>query len=60
MKSVLINFAKFTGKHMCQSLFFKKVAGLATFVKKETLALECSYEFCDIFLYFYHLKGVPV
>ena len=45
---------------MCQSLFFKKVAGLVTFVKKETLALEFSYEFCDIFLYFYHLKGVPV
>ena len=23
-----INFAKFTGKHLCQSLFFNKVAGL--------------------------------
>ena len=23
-KSVLINFAKFTGKHLCQSLFFKE------------------------------------
>ena len=22
------NFAKFTGKHLCQSLFFNKVAGL--------------------------------
>ena len=26
--SVLINFAKFPGKHLCQSLFFNKVAGL--------------------------------
>ena len=25
---ILGNFAKFTGKHLCQSLFFKKVAGL--------------------------------
>ena len=29
-KIVLKNFAKFTGKHMCQSLFFNKVAGLRT------------------------------
>ena len=27
-KSVLKNFAKFTGKHLCQSLFLNKVAGL--------------------------------
>ena len=25
---VLKNFAKFTGKHLCQSLFFNNVAGL--------------------------------
>ena len=25
---VLKNFAKFAGKHLCQSLFFNKVAGL--------------------------------
>ena len=25
---VLKNFAKFTGKHLCQSLFFNKIAGL--------------------------------
>ena len=29
-KSILRNFAKFTGKHLCQSLFFNKVAGLRT------------------------------
>ena len=27
-KGVLINFTKFTGKHLCQSLFFNNVAGL--------------------------------
>ena len=27
-KDVLRNFAKFTGKHLCQRLFFNKVAGL--------------------------------
>ena len=27
-KCVLRNFAKFTGKHLCQSPFFDKVAGL--------------------------------
>ena len=28
-KGVLKNFAEFTGKHLCQSLFFNKVAGLS-------------------------------
>ena len=27
-KGALKNFAKFTGKHLCQSLFFNKVVGL--------------------------------
>ena len=27
-KGVFRNFAKFTGKHLCQRLFFNKVAGL--------------------------------
>ena len=27
-KVVLRNFSKFTGKHLCQSLFFNKAAGL--------------------------------
>ena len=30
-KGVLRNFGKFTGKHLCQSLSFNKVAGLACF-----------------------------
>ena len=29
-KGVLRNFPKFTGKHLCQSLFFNKVLGLYT------------------------------
>ena len=35
-KGVLRNFAKVTGKHLCQSLFFNKVSGLrpATLLKK--------------------------
>ena len=36
MRNVLRNFAKFTEKHLCQSLSFNKVAGLrpATLLKK--------------------------
>ena len=35
-KDVPRNFTKFTGKHLCQSLFFNKVAGLspATLLEK--------------------------
>ena len=35
-KGVLKNFAKFIGKHLCQSVFFNEVAGLrpATLLKK--------------------------
>ena len=35
-KGALRNFAKLTGKHLCQSLFFNKVAGLrpATLLRK--------------------------
>ena len=48
-KGVLRNFAKFTGKNLSQSLFFNKVAGVAcNFIKKETLALVFSCEFCEI------------
>ena len=37
-KAVLKNFAKFTRKHLCQSLLFNKVAGLspATLLKKDS------------------------
>ena len=49
-KGVLKNFAKSTGKHLSQSIFFNKVAGLTCiFIKKETLAQVSSCEFCEIF-----------
>ena len=37
-KGILRNFAKFIGKHLCQSLFFNKVIGLwpATSLKKDS------------------------
>ena len=41
-KGVLRNFAKFTGKHLCQSFFFNKVAGLGS--EKESLAQVFSYK----------------
>ena len=41
-KDVLRNLTKFTGKHLCQSLFFNKVARL------ETLAQVFSREFSQI------------
>ena len=40
-KGVFKNFAKFTGKHLCQSL--------CNFIKKETLPQEFSSEFSEIF-----------
>ena len=45
-KRVLEKFAKFTEKHLCQSLSFNKVAfwGLLTLLKKETLAQVFSCE----------------
>ena len=42
-KGVLRNFAKFAGKHLCQSLFFNKVE-----TQKETLAQMFSCELCEI------------
>ena len=41
-KGVLRNFTKFTGKLLCQSLFFNKL------IKKETLAQVFFCEFCEI------------
>ena len=42
---VLRNFTKFTGTHLCQSLFFNKVSFVT---KKEALAQVFSCEFCEI------------
>ena len=47
-KGVPRNFAKFIGKHLSQSLFLNKVAGLfCNFIKKEALAKVFSCEFCE-------------
>ena len=52
-KDALKIFAKFIEKHVCQILFFNKVAVLrpepCNFVKKETLAQVFFCEFCEIF-----------
>ena len=46
------NFTKCTGKHLCQSFFFNKVAGLrpeaCNFIKNEALAQVFFCEFCEI------------
>ena len=49
-KGVVRNLSTFTGKHLCQSLFFDKCAALnpATLIKKETLAQVLSCEFWEI------------
>ena len=47
-KGALWNFAKFTGKHLCQSLFFCQSLQ-SRFIKKETLAQVFSCEFCKIY-----------
>ena len=35
-KGVLKHFAKFKGKHLCQSLFFNKVVGLQRYLKRDS------------------------
>ena len=49
-KGALKNFAKLTGKNLCQILFFNKVAGLwpVTLLRKETLAQAFLCETCEI------------
>ena len=49
-KDVLRIFAKFTGKHLCQSLLFNKKPGASCLqlIKKETLAQVFAREFCEI------------
>ena len=53
-KGVLENFAKLTGKHLCQSPFF--AWGLQLFLKNETLAQTFFCEFCEIFKYTFFLE----
>ena len=59
----LRNFAKFTGKHLCQSRFLNRVAGAKVagaawnFIKKEPLAQVFSSEFCEISKNTYFLQN---
>ena len=55
-KNVLENFAKFSRKHLCQSLFFNKVPGL---IKKETLAQVFSCEFREFFKSTFFFRTPP-
>ena len=66
-KSVLRNFAKFTRKHLCQSFFFNKTAGLIklqvlsrNFIKKEALAQVLPCEFCEISKHAFSCRTSPV
>ena len=55
-KGVLRNFAKFTGKHLCQSLFFNNVAGLkaCNFIEKDNLAQVFSMNFAKFLNTFFY------
>ena len=55
VKVVLKNFAKFTEKYLCQSLFLINLRQSCIFIEKETLAKMFSCEFCEIFknIFFY-------
>ena len=61
-KGVLRNIAKFTGKHLYQSLFFNKVTSLRPWIllKKETLAQVFSCEFCEISKKSFSYRTPPV
>ena len=60
-KGVLRSFAKVAGKHLCQSLFFNKVAGLrpATLLKKDS-GTDVSCEFCEISKNTFFYRTPPV
>ena len=47
-KRFLRNYAKFTGKPLCQSLFFSSRPQACNFIKKETLAQVYYCYFCEI------------
>ena len=60
-KGVFRNFTKLTGKHLCQSLFFNKVVGLAcNFITTETLGQVFSCELCEISKNTYSNRTPPV
>ena len=56
------NFAKFTGKHQCQNLFFliKFQASACNFIKKETLVQVNFEKVLRIVFFIEHLRWLPV
>ena len=54
IKGVLINFAKFTGKQLCQSLFLNKVADLRPMICQGLSAIfiitKLQHKSCNIFI----------
>ena len=54
IKDVLVNFAKLSGKHLCQSLFLKKVSGLRPKICQGLSAIfiikKLQYKSCNIFI----------
>ena len=61
-KQLFLNSAELTGKHLCRSLFFNKVADLryATSLEKETLTQVFSCEFCRILKSSFSCRATPV
>ena len=60
-KGILRNFAKFTGKHLCQRVFFNKVAGLSpATLLRNSLARVFSCEFNEISLNTSFYRTPPV
>ena len=57
-KVTLKNFAKFTGKHLCQSLSFNKLQA-CNVIKKETLAQVFFCEFCGTTKNTFSTKNLP-
>ena len=59
-KGVLKNFTKFTGKHLCQSLFFNKVVGLRrSFFKVYSISflmMSILIDFAVVVLYLWMFK----
>ena len=47
-KGVFKNSTKFTGKHLCQSLFFNKVAGLTSATLLEKIQLATLSQYCGL------------
>ena len=61
-KGLLRSFIKFTGKHLCQSLFFNKVAGLrpAVLLKKRLCHRYFPVNFAKNFKNTFHYRTPPM